>query len=187
MSAEPDHRVLEWLGLDDEGTPYYLHPLNLMWSDAGPEHDLAIFRGVADRLATEPDYWRSLLRMLCWRECLAGCTCLLVSGRREFFDDLVFGFRSGCWVAPQIAVTIGILHPRRAVDFFHSALEEDAIRRHAKLGISAFELLLKLGIHPTRQIERQGWSEFDIDDAGVSSQVIEKHWNFWSRHLGPPS
>ena len=118
----PDKKVLEWLGSASKGVPYYLCPLNLMWSADGVEHDLNVFRRVAEKLAAEPRYWAEIIRDASWRHSLAGCACLLASSRHEFFDELSFRFREGSWIAPQIAVTLGLLHASAARPFLESLL-----------------------------------------------------------------
>lgn len=139
----PDKKVLEWLGTDSKGVPYYLHPLNLVWSNAGVEHDLEIYRRVAEELAKDRAYWAAIIRGASWRHSLAGCTCLLASRRREFFDDLCFRFREGSFIAPQIAVTLGILHGVAARPFLESILDEPSLRRRTKQAVSAHRVLTR--------------------------------------------
>jgi hypothetical protein len=52
-------RVFSWLGGDRQGTPYHLHPLNLVWSVDGVDHDLNVYRKTADLLAHDPKYTRA--------------------------------------------------------------------------------------------------------------------------------
>ncbi len=178
----PDRKVLDWLGIDSRGVPYYLNPLNLVWSDEGVEHDLAVFRGVAERLALDMPYWAEIIRSGSWRHCLAGCTCLLVSSRREFFDDLCFGFRQGSFVAPQISVTLGLLHGSAARPFFESVLGDPALRNRPKESASAYEVLLRLGAQPTHETLNPG-TDLDQGDAMVAEQVVAEHWDFWSERV----
>jgi hypothetical protein len=134
---EPDDRVFDWLGTDARGVPYYLHPLNLVWTDAGVEHDLAVYRRVSALLAAEPEYWTQIIREVNWRFSLAGCACLLAARRRAFYQDLCFRFKAGSWVTPQIAITIGLLHPAPARAFFESVLADPALRPKPKQAVSA--------------------------------------------------
>ena len=179
----PDMRVFEWLGSDSKQVPYYLHPLSLAWSDAGVEHDLKLYRRVADRLAGDMAYWAEIIRDTSWRHSLAGCTCLLVSRRHEFFDELCCRFRGGSFVAPQIAVTLGLLHGPSARPFFESVLDEPALRRHAKQAVSAHRVLLHLGAQPPHDISVEGWRGFEHDDATVADRAVAAHWSFWSSRV----
>ena len=185
-SAAPemaDGRVFDWLGLDSKRVPYYLHPLNLVWSDEGVEHDLQIYRRVADLLAADSAYWAEIVRESSWRHCLAGCTCLLASRRHEFYDDLCYRFRAGSFVAPQIAVTLGLLHGAGARSFFESALDEPAFRRSPKQAVSAHRVLLHLGAQPRHDVSLNSWTEFERDDALLADKVVSEHWSFWSSRV----
>ncbi len=180
MSRE---RVFYWLGSDTKSVPYYLHPLNLMWSDEGVEHDLQIYRGVAALLAADPVYWAELIREANWRHCLAGCTCLLAIQRHECFGDLCYRFRAGSYVAPQIAVTLGLLHSDAARSFFLSVLDEPGLQRRPKQAVSAHRVLLRLGVQPTYHVLVDSWNERERDDAIISDRVVSEHWNFWSSRV----
>lgn len=175
-----DRKVLDWLGLDSRGVPYYLNSLNLVWSDSGVEHDLKVFRGVADLLATDPNYWAEIIRERSWRHCLAACTCLLVSKRHEFCDDLSYRFREGSFVAPQIAVAIGLLHKTFAQSFFESLLDDQSVQQSPKQIVSAHRVLLRLGVHSRRDVSIDSWTGFERDEAMIADKVVEQHWNFWS-------
>ena len=176
----PDVKFFEWLGNDPKGVPYYLHPLNLVWSDAGVEHDMELYRRVADQLAGDPTYWGEIIRDPAWRHSLAGCTCLLASRRHEFFDELCYRFRSGSFVAPQIAVTLGLLHTAAARLFFDSVLDEPALRRSPKQAVSAHRVLSRLGAQPAHDISVEAWRDFEHDDAMIADKVVAAHWDFWS-------
>lgn len=178
-----DMKVFEWLGNDSKGVPYYLHPLNLVWSDAGVEHDLELYRRVADQLAGDPAYWAEIIRDAAWRYSLAGCTCLLASRRHEFFDALCHRFRAGSFVAPQIAVALGLLHSSAARSFFESVLAEPKWRSRPKQAVSAHYALLRLGECPAHEISVDGWRSIEHDDAMVADMVMAAHWNFWSARV----
>ncbi len=178
-----DQRVFEWLDLDAKGVPYYLHALNLVWSEGGVEHDLQIYRRVAGLLAADPAYWAEIIREASWRHCLAGCACLLASRRREFYDDLCYRFRAGSFVAPQIAVTLGLLHSAAARSCFESALDERAFRRSPKKAISAHRVLLRLGVQPRHDIVVDSWTGFERDDALTADEIVSEHWSFWSSRV----
>ena len=179
----PNMKVFEWLGNDPKGVPYYLHPLNLVWSDAGVEHDIEHYLRVADRLAGDPSYWAEIIRDASWRHSLAGCTCLLVSRRHEFFEELCYRFRAGSFIAPQIAVTLGLLHGRAACSFFESVLDEPSLRNRPKQAISAHRVLIRLGAQPAIDISIEAWRGLEHDDATVADTAVAKHWDFWSSRI----
>ncbi len=180
-----DRRIFEWLGLDGKGVPYWLHALNLVWSDKGADHDLLVYRRTADLLATDIPYWAALIRDPSWRECLAACTCLLASGRKDFFDDLCFRFREGSWVAPQIAVALGLLHGASAKTFLETLLANPGFRKRPKQAISAHHVLLRLGVQPMDDIATESWNTLEQDDAIVAADTVNEQWDFWSTKIGP--
>jgi hypothetical protein len=184
MPEMADMRVFEWLGIDSKQVPYYLHPLNLMWSPEGSEHDLRVYRRVAELLAADTVHWAEIIRESSWRHSLVGCTCLLASQRRDFFADLCYRFDAGSFVAPQIAVALGLLHGAGARDFLASALERRAIRISPKQAVSAHRVLLRLGVQPAADISVDGWTGFERDDALTADEVVAEHWNFWSGRVG---
>jgi len=178
-----DTRVFDWLDAESKSENYHLIPLNLVWSEAGVEHDLAVFRRVADRLAGESAYWAELIREPSWRHSLLGCTCLLVSRRHEFFDELCYRFRAGSFIAPQIAVALGLLHGSAARPFFESILDEPAMRRQPKQLVSAHRVLLRLGANPAHDISIEAWRDFERDDAMIAENIVAAHWDFWSERV----
>lgn len=179
----PDMKVLDWLGLDSQGVPYYLHPLNLVWSPGGAERDLELYRQVAIRLANEPAYWSELIRALSWRECLVGCTALLVLNCRENFEDLKYRLRGGSFVAPQIAVTMGLLHSHEARQFLPTAIDEAVQQDRPKVAASAYQVLLRLGETPGRKIFAESGTQSWMDNVLVAEGVVRRHWDFWSGRI----
>jgi hypothetical protein len=194
----PDKNILEWLGVDSERVPYYLHPLNLVWSKEGAEHDLKHFRQVAEKLEADLDYWAEIIRDAHWRPSLAGCTCLLVSPRHEFFEELCFRFRAGSFIAPQIAVTLGLLHGSAAGPFFESALDDPILRSRSNRRLQHIESwcvlactrsmisLSRLGtlwvgtkrcfpIKWSQSIGSFGRNEFDGSRVSVASRRFQNH------------
>ena len=182
-SELPDMRIMEWLGTDSKHVPYYLHPLNLVWSDEGVEHDLELYHRVAALLTAEPAYWSQLIRADSWRHNLPGCVCLLASRRRDFFDDLCFRFEAGSWVAPQIAVTLGLLYGADARRYFESALGNQAIRSSAKKAISADRVLTQLSAQAANKVSVHEWPEPYLDDAMIADVIVPKWWSFWSARM----
>jgi hypothetical protein len=180
LPPSADGRVFDWLGTDAKGTPYHLHPLNLVWSDAGAEHDLGVYRSVAERLAADAAYWSAIIRDVNWRYSLVGCVCLLVSRHRGFFDDLWFRFEAGSMVIPQLAVTMSLLHRSDARAAFELLLDTPRLREHPLLRVSAERALVCLGVRPPSEVTLDGWSIIDRDHAVLADKVVQQHWDFWS-------
>lgn len=179
-SNEDHWRVFKWLGEDKQGTSYHLHPLNLVWSLDGVDHDLGVYRGAANQLAAEPRYWSAIIRDPNWRFTLVGCVCLLVSERTEYFEDLCFRFEAGSMVVPQLAVTLGLLHAAQATPFFHRVLSIPQFKKHPSKAVSAHMALIKLGVGQGPEVKAEEWNDFERDDAMIAKRVLEKHWAFWS-------
>ena len=180
LPPSADGRVFDWLGTDVRGTPYHLHALNLMWSEAGVENDLAVYRRVGERLAGDAAYWSAIIRDVNWRYTLVGCVCLLVSRQRGFFDDLRFRFEMGSMVIPQLAVTLGLLHPVDARACFELTLETPRLRDHPARRVSAERVLVSLGARAASGVTLDGWSIADRDYALLADRVVQQHWDFWS-------
>jgi hypothetical protein len=183
MPSEFD--IFKWLGNDSRGVPYHLHLLNLMWSDTGLAHDLKVYRSVAERLRAEPQYWASCLRgRLGWRSTLVGCACLMLSGERGFVAELKTAFQNGSLVQPQIAVTLGLLHPEEARAFFQSFLEDPESRRDGFGAASARCVLERLGVPPPSpppsDLEATDQPILHQDRSKLANSVVSEHWEFWS-------
>ena len=177
-----DERIFQWLGNDVDGVPYYLQPLNLAWSSDGAEHDLKHYQAVASKLAADPAYWAQNIRAPNWRNTLAACVCLLVSGRHDFFDDLCYRFCASSFVSPQIGVTLGLLHGPLARSFFKSALQAQTLR--LKQAYSAHYVLLRLGVEPGDEYSvPEAQNDLERDDAVLADRVVTAHWNFWASRV----
>lgn len=177
----PDSRVFDWLGCNDKGSPYYLKALNLHWG--GDEAALAAvqrFQEVANRLEVEPSYWTEILRTQAWRHTLVGCICILVSQNRNYLQDLRFSFKQGNWVSPQIAVTIGLLHPNEATTFFDEYLSSNFLEQVTKEIASAQCVLEKLNGHALTNTF-QGKNNNDQRMYQIAKSVVQHHWDFWSQ------
>jgi hypothetical protein len=171
--------ILSWLGTDSQGVPIYLHPLNLVWSPEGDEHDLLNFQHVVMRLQTDRPLWSAAIRASNWRPTLAGCVCLLVAHERGFFRDLRDTFARGTWVLPQVAVTLALLHPRDARTFFEGFLASGD-PRFARQLLCAQCVLERLGVPQDPTVSPSGGPGLDADYAAIANDVILKHWSFWS-------
>ncbi len=182
-SQRADGRVFDWLGADPCGTPYHLHPLNLVWSEAGVEHDLAIYRGVAERLSSDIPYWSAIIRDRNWRCTLVGCVCLLVAQRRGFFQDLRFRFEAGSMVIPQLAVTMALLDPVDARGYFESVRRTPSLGSHPSRRVSAERAMVCMGFLGASEVTLDGWSFADRDYALLADRVVGQHWDFWRQRL----
>jgi hypothetical protein len=179
MTTEKD--LYEWLGADSQGIPYHLHPLNLVWSKEGVEHDLQVYRSVTERLRGEPDFWSTILRgAYGWRPTLVGCACLLLGKESGFFDELTECFENGSFVQPQVAVTLGLLHAERARRFCEAFLSFPEFLRAARAVVSAQRVLQRLGALSELEVQLGNWSIDQQDDAALANAVVIKHWSFWS-------
>jgi hypothetical protein len=183
LTSSSDGRVLDWLGTDVKGVPYYLHTLNLVWSELGAEHDLGVYRVVAERLTADTAYWSAIIRDPNWRFPLVGCACVLVSHHKGFFDDLWFRFEAGSMVIPQLAVTMSLIHPSEARAAFELILETPGLRDDPLRRVSAERALVCLGARPTSMVTLDGWSIIDHDCAVLANRVVQKQWDFWSSRV----
>ena len=182
MSFAPDPKVFEWLGSDFRGMPYYLKSLRLSWG-RGKQEDIQVavqrFLEVANRLKAEPLYWSEILRTGAWRHTLVGCVCVLLTQDDGHFQDLAFSFEQGNWVAPQIAVTMGIVYPELACQYFTDYLLSSNRERGSKSITSAECVLNKLGSKVDKTFE---WnSALERDEASIAVSVVENYWDFWSK------
>ena len=180
MSELPDRKVLDWLGINAVGIPRYLCPLNLTVNEDS-KYDLQIFQQVAELLAAT--IWAEIIRSASWPYCLAGCSCLLASGRAEFFDDLCFRFEMGSFIAPQIAVTLGLLHGSSARAFFETLLSDPIVQENPKQAVSINEVLSRIGHPVTKNVQASSWDALQLDDAILAEEVVKEHWDFWKTRL----
>jgi hypothetical protein len=175
MEKNPNE-VLGWLGRDSAGASYHLVPLNLTWSSAGTEADLAVFSRVASRLAEDHALWSVLLREPNWRYTLVGSVCLLVSGNRDHWEDLLWRFEQGTWVAPQVAVTMGLLHPAETREALARLVAGGALTPTAKSYGAALVVQDRLDPEAAEPADRQLAGE-----AAEGASVAAAHWAFWSQ------
>ena len=183
-TGQSDHaRVFDWLGVDKQGTPYHLHPLNLSWSLDGVDHDLNVYKRAADQLAADASYWAAIIRDANWRFTLVGCVCLLVKRQAGHFDDLSFRFEAGSLIVPQLAVTMDLLNPERAKPFFQRVLATPELRKHPSRAVSADLALVKLGVRQHPGVAVGGWDGLGKDDAMAAQSLVKQHWAFWSQRM----
>lgn len=191
---EPDGAVFEWLaeGLNPE-TPAYLRLLGWNWGGSKVrDRLLANLVTVAGRLRDNPKYRSELIRAENWRYTLVGCSAVLLTRDPGFRDDLLDRFRRGSWVAPQLAVALGLVHPEEA-----SGELETVMRRQGnpKSVFSAYAVLKLLGHRAVDEFEAsdlfreaQSWnleSPTRVYGALDAVDVVRRQWDFWSDRCRP--
>ena len=181
----PSKKVFDWLGEDSDGAPYYLRPLNLNWGGEGPEHDLAKFSAVSQRLACEHAYWSRIIRTRSWRHTLVGCVCVILARPEGFFEDLSYRFRGGSFVSPQICMTLGIVYPDETISFLTKLLESGSRWDADYKQIESAEMVLeRLGSTLLRNTKICDLNEQQHYEASIAEAVIERQWGFWVENTG---
>jgi len=174
MENNPNE-VLRWLGRDSAGASYHLAALNLTWSAAGAQADLAAFVEVAQRLADDPDLWSALVRETNWRFTLVGCVCLLVSSNRDHWEDLAWRLEQSTWISPQLTVTMGLLHSAQTLEMLSRLLDEGVLDNTSKGYGAALVVRARLDPELTEPADRRLEG-----DAAEGASVAEAQWAFWS-------
>jgi hypothetical protein len=118
-----------------------------------------------------------------------GCSAALLVRDDRFLDDLLYRFRQGSWVSPQLAVALGIIHPIEAVAEFEPLLGEAAGSIDPKTLFSAYAVLKLLGRGETEAFEagdlfrrsrdeRVGTSPLAYNSS-IALGAVEGLWAFW--------
>jgi hypothetical protein len=198
LKSVPDNKVFEWLGMDSQGLPMYMHPLNLNWSEQDIDNDLELFNNVAKRLADEPKYLREMILTRFWRHTLIACVSVILLETKEFCADLSESFRQPNFVSPQIAVTLGLLCPEKAVERFSEILDnadfvpspenwerDYSIYTDPKAIAAARMVLSKLNSNLAGQLSQSEVFQHHKNhpDGQIGADVAEHHWQFWSNYL----
>ena len=106
MTRDEMDEVFQWL---DDGLRSLAH-LQLRHPGERNESVLANLGAVADRLRSRPEYWGVLIGAQNWRHTRVGVAAVLLTRETGLFEDLLYRFRQGSWVAPQLAVALGLVH-----------------------------------------------------------------------------
>lgn len=168
---------------EKDGAGDYLRALNLYWIDGGSESDLNSFKVVAARLQQHREYWVHLLRRGSWRQRIVGCTCLLVTRQAGFFRDLCPSLEYGVdWLAPQIAVTMGVVYPSDAAAFMTDFLNRKSLTdTSSKTLVSIEQVASLLGIREPSECGSERWDDgYEASDALIAYSVVHNHWKFWT-------
>ena len=174
------NRIFEWLG--SAGTvPYYLIPLNLVWSDRGVDFDLDHFESVARRLENEPEYWRNLLRGAGWREQLAATTCALVTGSRHLREDFQEAIMLDSFIVPQLLVALSLLHGDEVRGWLiaTSAKEWPSERFKTYGALEPVCQLLKIPFIPPLEYH----NNLESDEYSIGKNSAAEHLEFWAPRI----
>ena len=156
LPGDPDDIVFEWLaeGLSPS-PPAYLQLLGPSKGERG-DRVLANLGTVAGRLREWPAYWGELIRARNWRHTLVGCSAVLLARDPRFLGDLLDRFKRGSWVAPQLAVALGLVHPAEASGELEVAMRQQGDPADLKSAFSAYAVLKLMG--------HQAVDEFEASD-----------------------
>jgi hypothetical protein len=177
--ADPN-RVFDWLGFAGS-VPYYLIPLNLVWSDRGADYDIGHFAQVGARLSEEPDYWRYLFHSNAWREHLVATTCALAIKSREFREDIQCTIVRGSFVGPQLIVALALLHSPSSDKWIESTASSDWHSTQFK-NYGAFGVICKrkgLAFKPPAVFRNQ----LEQDEYSIGHAVAAAHLDFWTPRI----
>jgi hypothetical protein len=181
-----------WLATATGSSPVPLAYLKLLGPHRGEwaEQVVANLGVVAARLRDRPDDWRSLIRNGNWRPTLIGCSAVSLVREGRFLDDLLYRFREGSWVAPQLAVALGLVHAAEAVREFEAVIREPDASIHVKRVFSAYAVLKLMGSEFVREFEASelfrrtqavsAITSHEIHEAHVGIKAVQRHWVFWT-------
>jgi hypothetical protein len=194
-----DSAVLDWLGLDAQGVPYYLHFLEPGFSE--DSEALSRLGYAATQLQKEPERWGFVMRAAGWRAQLVVCYALIIAKNRNCLEDLKIVFRSFSFVSPQIAVTLGLLHPQESVVFLEGSLDLES-HKDAKAIAAAYRVLLQLGSPVAQSLDletirdktyvatnRKTKTDYLMpdfmwrDNFDIGSHLALAHWQAWQQVL----
>ena len=176
-----DLDVFTWLKEASGQDTLYLNPLNLMWSDQGPEHDLSFYSSISERLDANRKYWAQLISENSWRENLVGCVCIIMARPDYLFSELSSRFCRGSFVSPQICMTMGIVYPEQSEPYLSNYISElRACAGKGKQISSAYSVLHKLNIQNNTEPEFVKLEALDQDNAVLAKDIVNSQWEFWA-------
>jgi hypothetical protein len=192
LNGEIDDAVFEWLGEGlSPSPPAYLKLLGPGRGEQA-ERVLANLKAVSTRLRDRPEYWRELIRARNWRYTLVGYSALMLVRETRFLDDLLYRFRQGSWVCPQLAVALGLVHPTAAVAELEEVIRHRDSSTDDKRTFSAFAVLKLMGSEAAQEFETSELFHRSLTESPgiskaaydwlVSDGVVQSHWVFWTRH-----
>lgn len=193
LKTMPDNKVFDWIGNDSKNTPNYLHLLNLDWNE-DIDMELNLFRVVARKLLNEPKYLRQMIRTNFWRHTLVACISVILLEAEEFCLDLKESFEQRNFVAPQIAVALGLTCPNDAVVFLSEVVQnakpipntekfmrDSTIHTDPKRIVAAQTVLSKLNPKLAAKLAKSDIFHEHLKhiDGEVGASVAKHHWEFW--------
>jgi len=173
--------VFDYLGLNSQGVPLYLHLLNLYWGEDGRDPVMEKYKNLAIMLKDSPELISELIRDENWRPTLVGNAIAILLRAKEFQKDLVWRLENGNWVAPQIAVALAILNDDFAEKELKRIIENVSEESNPKTIMSAYSSLKFLESKIANEFEKTKLFEVlkQKDSWDNSIEVAEQHWNFW--------
>ena len=193
LKTMPDNKVFDWLGNDSDDVPNYLHLLNLYWKKDVKE-ELKLFREAARILLNEPEYLRQMIRTIFWRHTLVACVSVILLEAKEFCADLKEGFEKRNFVAPQIAVTLGLICPDNSIDYLSEVVQkakpipnaenfmrDSTIHTDPKRIVAAQTVLSKINPKLANKPAKSDVFQEHLKhpDGEIGASVAEHHWEFW--------
>lgn len=193
LKTMPDYKVFDWLGNDSDDVPNYLHLLNLYWKE-DVDTELKLFRNVAEKLGSEPEYLRQMIRTNFWRHTLVACVSVILIEAKEYWADLKESFEQRNFVSPQIAVALGLLSPSDAVEYlsevirqataipnFENYRQDASIHNDPKRIVAAQVVLSELKPNLARKLTKSKifHQHQNHQDGEIGASVAKHHWDFW--------
>ncbi len=182
--------VFAWMHKKTGDGSFYLNLLNPRYVDKASEDWLPVFIELAHQLKAETDLVRQMLSSH-WRPSLVATSVILLLRSRDFEKDVVQRLLKGSWIAPQLAVCIGLisLGQERAVLERHlnQLIVEHQANPDSELGkylMSTYSALKFMGAQTAQEFENSPYFR------EVTPMVIDQHnWqnadNFtWLRLIG---
>lgn len=173
--------VFDYLGLNSQGVPFYLHLLNLYWGEDGKDLAMKKYRDLASKLKDSPEIISELIRDINWRPTLVGNATVILLRGKEFRKDLFWRLENGSWVAPQIAVGIALLNANSVEKELNKIIKNASEESNPKTIISAYSSLKFLESEIANEFEKTTLFEAlkEKDSWDNSIKIAEQHWNFW--------
>jgi hypothetical protein len=193
LKKMPNNKVFEWLGNDSDNVPNYLHLLNLYWKE-DVDKELKLFREVARKLSSEPEYLRQMICTSFWRHTLVACVSVILLEAKEYCNDLKDGFDQRNFVSPQIAVALGLLCPKDAVEYLSEVIcqataipnaenyhRDASIHNDSKRIVAAQVVLSELKPNLARKLAKSKifQQHQKSQDGEIGATVAKHHWDFW--------
>lgn len=190
--------VFDWMSEKTGERTFYLEFLNLHHTGEKLAFWLNAYSDLARILRSQPDVLRKMLMESPWRPSLVANVVIILLRAQEFEKDLVQRLVQGSWIAPQLAVSTGLISTGRQIATLEDSLDQLIARYQEyadnELGkhlMSVYAALKLIGSH--RAVEFQNSTYFhEITPSEVAKdnwrhadnlrwvQLIQTQWDFWS-------